>query len=371
MRIGVSYLEVFSPIVNGLGGSDLGLIVNYRNSIARELDHPTYVFAHCRCKQQDVEAALRDNPDGLNLYLRTSDPSRGIEQGRKIEDVVKIARPLLDEIRRNYPNQILRFSAEDAFRTKPADLFAVYDPIYELVDRLGFPDTVGTATPSQVAERIHLLEERYPKVAFEGHFHNDRGLSLINAVTAVKAGLEYIQTSVLGLGERSGITSMSALLLNLYLEDPKLLESLLLNLSGTYPLNVLVADIFRMQVPPTEPVSLTNRTHQAGVHANAILNDPGKYEAHPLAKFGVSESRLLIGPFSGWNIIRYFLTNILHYHEVSEEQAKAIAGRLKERAHELSERKSPADLLMDIADEMAIPQLTHPRVPEPLINFKD
>ena len=127
------------------------------------------------------------------------------------------------------------------------------------------PDTVGVATPEQVTARIRACRERYPGVALEGHFHADRGYGLANAVAAVCAGMPYLNTTVLGIGERSGITSLTGLLFNLYLEgEYDRLEGY--HLRGSYPLNMLLADKMRMLVPASEPVSLTNRTHTAGVH---------------------------------------------------------------------------------------------------------
>ncbi len=49
---------------------------------------------------------------------------------------------------------------------------------------------------------------------------------------------------------------------------------------------MLVADKLHMLVNDKEPVSLTNRTHTAGIHQKAMLNDPSTCEAHPLDRFG-------------------------------------------------------------------------------------
>jgi homocitrate synthase len=78
---------------------------------------------------------------------------------------------------------------------------------HEQVATLGIPDTVGIATPDTIATLMYVLRQRYPNSALEGHFHNDYGFSLVNATTAVMLGMEYIDTSVWGLAERSGITS--------------------------------------------------------------------------------------------------------------------------------------------------------------------
>ena len=156
--------------------------------------------------------------------------------------------------------------------------------------------------------------------------------ALINSLEAVKQGMRYINTTLLGIAERSGITSMTALLFNLYIDrEFDKLEGY--HLRGSYPINVLAADKLKMLVPPKEPVSLTNRTHTAGVHQNAVLNDASTYEAHPLDLFGVSETEILLGPLSGWNIIHYFLKEI-RYFEIDEATAKEIAGVFKERVYQ-------------------------------------
>jgi homocitrate synthase len=113
---------------------------------------------------------------------------------------------------------------------------------------------------------------------------------------------------------------------------------------------VLVADKLKTLVPPKEPVSLTNRTHTAGVHQGAVLQDASTYEAHPLDLFGVSERDILLGPLSGWNIVHYFLHEI-HYFKIDEPAARQITARFKEKVYLLRDGQSPADELLHIAEQ--------------------
>lgn len=355
IQYGVPFMEVFSPIVNNRERNDLGMVIATRDKMAQSREgEPTAILAHVRCHPKDVEAALKYGVDGLNFYMGTSEESRASNHGKKLEDIVRIARPIIEEVRRNNPNLLLRFSGEDAFRTPIEDLFAVYDPIADLVDRFGTPDTVGIATPDQVKERVYLLRERYPNVDLEGHFHNDRGYALINAVTAIQAGMKYINTSILGLAERSGITSMTALMFNLFLEDPSLVNGYDYSLS--YPLNVLMADILKMQVPTSEPISLTNRTHSAGVHTR----DTSIYEAHHLERLGVNQQRLLLNPLSGKHLIKYYLTHILNYVDVTDTVAEEITITFKGRVEEIHQGNAPQELLEEIASTSGLSKLQKP-----------
>jgi homocitrate synthase len=344
---GVKYLELFAPNVSAQEASDFAAIRQVRDELVYQRGY-AFLLAHVRCHPADVEAAIAAGADGLNMYIGTSDVSVRHKHGFGLDEIARRARDLLEDVRRNHPGLLLRFSGEDAFRTREDDLFRVYDVVAPAVDRFGTPDTVGVATPASVMQRVRILRERYPQVALEGHFHDDRGFALVNSLEAVKSGMGFLQTTLLGIGERSGITSMTALLFNLFIDkEYDRLEGY--TLRGAYPINVMMADKLRKLVPSKEPVSLTNRTHAAGVHSKAVLNDSSTYEAHPLDQFGVTDTEVLLGPLSGWNIMHYFLREICSY-SVDETTAKAIAGRFKQRTAELNQALSPSALLIEIAE---------------------
>jgi homocitrate synthase len=356
---GVKFIELFAPMVSPQEREDWQAIKEVRDSLITQKGY-TFLLAHVRCHPRDVEAAVEAGADGLNMYIGTSVESRNFNHGNDLDSIISKAVPLIEEVRRNYPHLVLRFSGEDAFRTRLEDLCRVYDAVAPYVDRFGMPDTVGIATPLTVARRVAALRERYPAVALEGHFHDDRGFALYNALEAVRSGVQYLNTTVLGIAERSGITSLTALLFNLYLDrEFDKLEGY--NLRGSYPLNVLTADKLKMLVPSNEPVSLTNRTHTAGVHQSAILNDASTYEAHPLDLFGVTEAEMLLGPLSGWNVIHYFLKEI-RYYQIDEATAKDIAKVFKERVYQLAPDISPEQVLITIAEKEF--GLAHLELPE-------
>jgi homocitrate synthase len=173
--------------------------------------------------------------------------------------------------------------------------------------------------------------------------------------------MRFINTTLLGIGERSGITSMTALLFNLFIDrEYDKLEGF--HLRGSYPINVLLASKLNKLVQSKEPVSLTNRTHTAGVHQKAVLNDAATYEAHPLDQFGVTESEILLGPLSGWNIIYYFLKEIKYFH-LDETTAKEITRVFKQRVYAIESDESPARILIDIAEKEF--KLNRLQIPEP------
>src|SRR5579859_2828957 len=344
---GIRIFEVFAPIVNCTERNSLEAITERRNQLHQEGRGYAYILAHARCETQDIDAAIQAGVDGLNLYIPTSEELKTGNRKKSATKTPKDIRTLIEGVRKIQPHLLLRFSGEDFGRSNSNDIYDIYDNLADSVDRFGMPDTTGIMAPSLVTNTVQTLKNRYPNHGLEGHFHNDRGLSLINALTGIQAGMNYIDASLLGLAERSGITSLTALLFNLYLEQPQLTASF--NLESSYELNVLMASIIGMQVPFTEPINIKNRTHSAGVHTAKMLNNPGSYEAFPWEKFGLSETLLLLGPLSGWHVVGYYLRHYLNYEGVTDEVAKEITPIFKEKYSNGSTRRKPSVVLNQIA----------------------
>src|SRR5581483_435216 len=66
-------------------------------------------------------------------------------------------------------------------------------------------DTIGVATPEAVGDLVGRTREWLgPEVPIHFHGHNDFGLATAAAVAAVRAGAEWIQGTINGMGERGG-----------------------------------------------------------------------------------------------------------------------------------------------------------------------
>ncbi len=351
IQLGVRRFEFFSPVVSKAEQNDF---LRLREFIQQNVQEKISCYAHVRCHPKDIEEAIQAGFDGLQIYMGIAERAQKYSHGYSFDTIAKMIKDTIIAVRLKYPHLSIRFSVEDCFRTPLKDTFRIYDTIYKYVDMFGMPDTVGCATPDLVKHHVTALKTRYPKVMLEGHFHNDRGLSLINALTAIQSGVSYIDTSIWGMAERSGITSLTGILLNSFFEQRQLCKNY--NLEYAYPLNVLMGAILKWHVPYNEPVSLTNRTHTAGVHQKAVMNHHGLYEAHDLQKFGVTRNQLLLGPLSGWNLIYYYLREI-DYYDVTPDQAKVIAKLFKKHIHRVTKRNRPEVLLKKVVEEFKLEKL--------------
>src|SRR5258707_3652680 len=212
--IGVAFIEVPSPV------SSPGMRQTVQSVC--ELGLRAQIVAHVRCVEADVEAALDTPVFGLNLFYGTSAELRTFSHGRRVDQIIADAVPLIRRIRA--AGRYVRFSAEDAFRSDLVNLLTIFDAVVDAgVERIGLPDTVGIATPRQVEQLVRLCAERYPQVGIEFHGHNDTGSAIANTFAALEAGADCLDVSVLGIGERNGIASLSGLIAQLYVHYPELL----------------------------------------------------------------------------------------------------------------------------------------------------
>jgi homocitrate synthase len=276
--VGVSFIEVPSPIASPETHNAVQALC--------DLDLRAHIVAHVRCVEADVQAALDTPVYGVNLFYGTSSELRSFSHGRHIDQMIADAVPLIRRIRA--AGRYVRFSAEDAFRSDLTDLLTVFDAVVEAgVERIGLPDTVGIARPRQVENIVRLCADRYPHVGIEFHGHNDTGCAIANAVSALDGGADCLDVTVLGIGERNGITSLSGLIAQLYIHYPELLTGC--DLTQLITLDQFVADCVKLAIPFNTPITAPNAfTHRAGVHTKAILHNPRAYEVLNPSDFGLT-----------------------------------------------------------------------------------
>ncbi len=223
---------------------------------------------------------------------------------------------------------------EDTLRCTPEVLAPVYDVAIEMgVERVTLCDTVGAALPSGTTALIQWSSQYFDAcnhgVALEWHGHNDRGLGLINSLTAYALGCHRVHGTILGVGERAGNASLDQIIINSYLDE-----------HGEYNLNALrdycnyAGSVLGVEIPRNYPAMGRDvfKT-SAGVHASAILkahekgNLPVKdavYSSVPASLLG-REQEVLIDASSGASNVRYWLTVHGHHSDDASVIKKVLA----------------------------------------------
>ena len=288
-RIGVDFVEVGNPVQADVRDS-IGELLRRRERPS------TRVLSHIRNLDRDLAAAAATGVEGVNI-LCTADPERLAGMGCAPGDYLR-------RLEANIGNAleaglIVRVSVEDYFNRPGGFSLDVYRLASACgVHRLGLADTLGRALGWDVRRTIRTLR-RSLSTEIEVHFHNDFGHAVSNALAALEAGANWVSTSLLGIGERTGITPLSTLLVNLHLIRPALTARYSLgDLTGA---ENYVAEACGMDVPlhlMTSP--LNGFAHKAGIHLDALIRfGPGVYEPIPPALIGNLRRMILHSPISG------------------------------------------------------------------------
>ena len=291
---GVEYLELTSPLASPQSLADCQAIAG--------LNLKARVLTHTRCSIRDAKVAVDTGVDGVDVVIGTSSYLRDFSHGKSIEEIIELAAEVVTFLLSQGVET--RFSTEDSLRSDVEDIIDVYKAVDELgVHRVGIADTVGIGTPQQIFNLVSRLRKEID-ADIEFHGHNDSGCAIANAYAALEAGATHIDTSVLGIGERNGITPLGGLIARLYATDPDLVRKYQLPL--IHKLDATVARMVGVDIPFNNYITgFASFAHKAGIHAKAVLNNPSTYEILNPEDFGLTRYIHVAHRLTGWNAIKH------------------------------------------------------------------
>jgi D-citramalate synthase len=229
-------------------------------------------------------------------------------------------------------------------------VFSMVELLRELrVARIFLADTLGTFAPADVTRYVGLMTATWPAVDFEFHGHNDYGLAVANCLAATLSGARGVHTSVNGMGERAGNTSLAEIVAALHDHTEArttIRENRLTSLSD------MVATFSGKEMSANTPiVGRDVYTQTAGIHADGDAK--GDLYATRLAptRFG-GHRRYALGKLSGKASLDHNL------EEMGIALPDADRDLVLQRIVELGDRKhivTPEDLPYLIADVLKTP----------------
>lgn len=257
--IGVERIEVSNPIGEATR-ADLKLLTQVAN-------RPPFV-AHIRNRLQDLVAAHESGVEGVHI-LCTIKPERLASMRQSLEEHIGVLQQVI--LQAKEWKLETRVGVEHYFngdnKEEALYIYQVADSLK--VDRISVPDTLGTAKSWHIQEEISALR-RLVRADIEFHGHNEFMNATGNAFTAVRYGANWIDASLAGIGERTGITPLGSFLAGLYSEDPTIVDHYHLELLT--PAEMMIAEMMGIELPFN---LITNPryafTHKSGVHLTAVL----------------------------------------------------------------------------------------------------
>lgn len=216
---------------------------------------------------------------------------------------------------------------------------------HQPVKRILLPDTLGVLVPSETYNYVHELVQRYPKLHFDFHAHNDYDLSIANVLEAVRAGAHGLHLTINGMGERAGNAPLASAIavLNDYVPEVKtsVVEKSL------YQVSKLVETFSGFRISANKPVVGENVfTQTAGIHADGDKKKNLYHNDLIPERFG-RQRKYALGKTSGKANIE---NNLL---QLGIQLSDADLKKVTQRIIELGDRKemvTQADLPYIISD---------------------
>lgn len=340
--IGVNELEVGIP---AMGEAEINTI-----KAIGELDLQTELLGWNRAVLSDIRASIAAGLKRVHISI----PVSSIQIAAKFQGKWQVAlKNLQDAISFAVDNGLwVAVGGEDSSRADESFLFDIALQAQSWgASRFRFCDTVGILDPFTTYEKVQKLVKTLG-IPVEMHTHNDFGLATANALAGIKAGAISVNTTVNGLGERAGNAALEEVVMalkRLYnqevaIDTPRLLE-----------LSRLVANASGASVPPWKAIVGENTfTHESGIHAHGVINNPITYEPFAPEEVGW-ERKLVVGKHSG----RHLLTNILQTHGITLDpnQTQLVLDAVRQEST-TKKRNLTTQELLNLAIEVRYPHAT-------------
>jgi 2-isopropylmalate synthase len=303
--------------------------------IAREVPR-AFVTVHCRTVRKDIDKVaeafegVSDFRKGVTVFIGTSPVHREHKHRKSKSEIIDIVVEAIAYAKKFV--RFITFGPEDAGRTEPDYLHEIYrESIAAGATAIGFADTVGILTPEKAADRIMAIQDHVPNIGnamLAVHFHNDLGLGTANALACVAQGVNVVQGTINGIGERAGNTALEEVVMALKLHPDQYKRHCHVDPRQLHPLSQLVARLTGVKPAQNKAVGGDNLfVSESGVHQDGLLKDPSSYVPFLPEAVGAPPIRLVLGKHSGRHAVRHLYER--HGVALSDEQVQQVLEHLK------------------------------------------
>jgi homocitrate synthase NifV len=347
-NLGVDEIEAGIPAMGVLEKDDFRAIL--------ELDLNARIIAWNRGLISDINKSLETGAKSLEISLPVSDIQINYKLNKDRKWVLEQLKKVLDYAK-NKDIQYISVGGEDASRADIEFLksFILIAKAYG-ADRFRYCDTLGILDPFQTYDIIKsLIKDTHFDIEFHGH--NDFGLATANTIAASKAGAKFVNTTVLGLGERAGNASLEEFIMYLiYIkQEPCSIEKYKDKLCLVKDLACFVSRASRRPIEPYRPIVGDYMfTHESGIHGDGIIKDVNNYEIiNP--EYLNMKRQVVMGKHSGKSILKKILDDLelIYDDRILEDllfQCKGYAAKKKRYLKNSEIHKLYQSLLNEVTD---------------------
>jgi len=301
-QLGVDFIEAGWPGANPKDGMLFSTLRNIK------LDHAKVFAFGSTCKpgkSPEKDRMIRElidaRPDGVTIFGKSWDTHITGQGGLgcTVEENLRIIRESVAYLKSHFLQVF--FDAEhffDGFKNNREYATAVLKAAAEGgAGKIVLCDTNGGSIPSDISAAVAFVRDSL-RVPLGIHCHNDGDLAVANTIAAAQAGVDHVQGTINGLGERCGNANICSIIPNLSLkmncmtiptENMRLLSEV----------SRFVSDISNLSHNKHQPyVGESAFAHKAGIHVSAVINNPFTYEHMDPVLVG-NQRRVLVSDQAG------------------------------------------------------------------------
>ncbi|MDP8962580.1 MAG: citramalate synthase [Cyanobacteriota bacterium] len=220
-------------------------------------------------------------------------------------------------------------------------------------------DTNGGTLPHEVGQIVRDVVEvigvdkgeksnPFPIPHLGIHTHNDSETAVANAIAGVREGVQMVQGTINGYGERCGNANLCSLIPNLQIKlgYPCIQDEQLARLTQS---SRLISEVVNLAPDDHAPfVGRSAFAHKGGIHVSAVERNPLTYEHMPPEQIG-NQRRIVISDQSGLSNVLAKARSFGHELDKQDPTCRQILGRLKElesEGYQFEAAEASFDLLM-------------------------
>lgn len=290
-ELGVPQIEVGIPI---MGGDEKEAIREIT-----KLNLKASIMGWNRAVIKDIEESIKCGVDAVAISISTSDIHIKHKLCSTREEVLDRMVKAVEFAKKE--GMYISVNAEDASRTDDEFLIEFAKSAKCAgADRIRFCDTVGVLEPFSTYEKIKKLKDNVD-IDIEMHTHNDFGMATANALAGIRAGANFVSTTVNGLGERAGNAALEEIAMAL-----KYIYNIELGLDTKRfrEISEYVSTASGRFLPVWKAIVGDNMfAHESGIHADGMLKHPNTYEVFKPEEVGLIR-QIVIGKHSGTAAIK-------------------------------------------------------------------
>ncbi len=288
-----------------------------------------------RATAKDIDAAWEAVKGAkmplIHTFLATSPTHMQYKLKMSEEEVLDTIARMVAYARNLCPQ--VEFSAEDAMRSDPVFLAKAVDTALRAgAQVINIPDTVGYATPAEMAQTIAYLKtnvENIDTVTLSVHCHDDLGMAVANSLAAVAAGAGQVECTVNGIGERAGNAALEELVMAIHTRPDLYPMGVGVDTTRISPTSRLVYSILGVNAPINKAIVGQNAfAHEAGIHQHGVMANRATYEIMTPESIGLMQNRMVLGKHSGRHAVEERLSAM--GYTLGKEELDTLFARFKE-----------------------------------------